>query len=116
MSGTTLRKPRWYVRDRTLLLGLAGVVLASPVTQRVANYLNHQPSLCPLQRITGIACPSCGGTRAGLYVLSGDVVSAIKLNAGVTIFLLVVGALVATGHVVPAQVLGVANPYERVAD
>jgi hypothetical protein len=29
---------------------------------------------------------------------------------------LALGALVATGHVVPAQVLGVANPYERVAD
>ena len=98
------------------LLGLAGVVLASPATQRLAKYLDHQPSLCPLQRFTGIACPSCGGTRAGLYVLSGDLVSAIKLNAGVTIFLLVVGALVATGYVVPAQVLGVANPYERVAD
>ena len=104
------------MRDRTLLLGLAGVVLASPVTQRLADYLSHQPSLCPLQRITGIACPSCGGTRAGLYVLSGDLVSAIKVNVGVTIFLLALGALVATGHVVPAQVLGVANPYKRVAD
>ena len=104
------------MRDRTLLLGLAGVVLASPVTQRLADYLSRRPSLCPLQRITGIACPSCGGTRAGLYVLSGDLVSAIKVNAGVTLFVIVVGALVATGHVVPAQVLGVANPYERVAD
>ena len=104
------------MRDRTLLLGLVGVVLVSPFTQRLANFLNHQPSLCPLQRITGIACPSCGGTRAGLYVLSGDLVSAIKVNVGVTIFLLALGALVATGHVVPAQVLGVANPYERVAD
>jgi hypothetical protein len=104
------------VRDRTLLLGLVGVVLVSPFTQRLANFLNHQPSLCPLQRITGIACPSCGGTRAGLYVLSGDLVSAIKVNVGVTVFLLALGALVATGHVVPAQVLGVANPYERVAD
>ena len=104
------------MRDRTLLLGLVGVVLVSPFTQRLANFLNHQPSLCPLQRITGIACPSCGGTRAGLYVLSGDLVSAIKVNVGVTVFLLALGALVATGHVVPAQVLGVANPYERVAD
>ena len=104
------------MRDRTLLLGLDGVGLASPATQRLANFLSHQPSLCPLQRITGIACPSCGGTRAGLYVLSGDLVSAIKVNVGVTIFLLALGALVATGHVVPAQVLGVANPYERVAD
>jgi hypothetical protein len=98
------------------LLGLAGVVLASPVTQRLADYLSHQPSLCPLQRITGMACPSCGGTRAGLYVLSGDLVSAIKVNAGVTLFLIVVAGLTATGHVVPAQVLGVANPYKRVAD
>ena len=104
------------MRDRTLLLGLVGVVLVSPFTQRLANFLNHQPSLCPLQRITGIACPSCGGTRAGLYVLSGDLVSAIKVNVGVTVFLLALGALVATGHVVPAQVLGVANPYGRVAD
>ena len=104
------------MKAKTALLGCAGAVLASPATRFVAEQLNHQPSLCPLQRITGIACPSCGGTRAALYVLSGDLVSAIKLNAGVTIFLVLVGALVATGHVVPAQVLGVANPYERVAD
>ena len=104
------------MKAKAALLSCAGLVLASPATRWVAEQLNHQPSLCPLQRITGIACPSCGGTRAGLYVLSGDLVSAIKVNVGVTIFLLALGALVATGHVVPAQVLGVANPYKRVAD
>ena len=70
---------------RTFLL--AGVVLASPATRWVADQLNHQPSLCPLLRVTGVACPSCGGTRAGLFLLSG-------------------------GLIRPAQLLGVAKSYD----
>ena len=98
------------------LLGLAGVVLASPATQRLAKYLDHQPSLCPLLRVTGVTCPSCGGTRAGLFLLSGDPVAAVKANAGVTLFLLGVAVLTAGGLIRPAELLGVAKPYELVAD
>ena len=96
--------------NRTWLF--AGVVLASPVTRFVAEQLNHQPSLCPLLRVTGVACPSCGGTRASLFLLSGDPVSAMKANVGVTIFLLVVAGLTAGGLIRPSELLGVAKPYD----
>jgi hypothetical protein len=90
----------------------AGVVLASPATRWVAEQLNHQPSLCPLFRVTGVACPSCGGTRASLFLLSGDPMAAVKANAGVTMFLIVIAVLTAGGRIRPAELLGVAKPYD----
>lgn len=104
------------MRAKHALLSCAGVALASPATRWVADQLNHQPSLCPLLRVTGVACPSCGGTRAGLFLLSGDPVAAVKANAGVTLFLLGVAVLTAGGLIRPAELLGVAKPYELVAD
>ena len=104
------------MRAKHALLSCVGVALASPATRWVADQLNHQPSLCPLLRVTGVACPSCGGTRAGLFLLSGDPVAAVKANAGVTLFLLGVAVLTAGGLIRPAELLGVAKPYELVAD
>ena len=100
--GASLNQAWWF----------AGVVLASPATRWVADQLNHQPSLCPLLRVTGVACPSCGGTRAGLFLLSGDPVAAIKANAGVTLFLLVIAGLTAGGLIRPVELLGVVKPYD----
>ena len=91
---------------------LAGLAIASPATRWVAEQLNHQPSLCPLLRITGVACPSCGATRAGLFLLSGDPLAAVKANAGVTLFLLVIAGLTAGGVIRPAELLGVVKPYD----
>jgi hypothetical protein len=91
---------------------LAGLVIASPATRWVAEQLNHQPSLCPLLRVTGVACPSCGGTRAGLFLLSGDPLEAVKANAGVTLFLMVIAGLTAGGVIRPAELLGVVKPYD----
>ena len=104
------------MRPKTTVLACVGVVLASPASRWVAERLNHQPSLCPLFRVTGIACPSCGGTRAGLFLVSGDPLAAVKANAGVTVFLLVLGVLTAVGFIRPTELLGVAKPYEVVAD
>jgi hypothetical protein len=47
-----------------------------------------------------------------LFLLSGDPVAAIKANAGVTLFLLVIAALSAGGLIRPAELLGVAKPYD----
>ena len=100
------------MKAKTALLSCAAAVISSPATQWVAEQLNHQPSLCPLLRVTGVACPSCGGTRASLFLLSGDPLAAVKANAGVTMFLIVIAVLTAAGLIRPAELLGVAKPYD----
>ena len=100
------------MNPKITLLACAGVVFASPATRWVADQLNHQPSLCPLLRVTGVVCPSCGGTRAGLFLLSGDPLAAVKANAGATMFLLAIAALTAAGLIRPAELLGVAKPHD----
>jgi hypothetical protein len=77
--------------------GLAGFVLSSPLALRFAQYLEHQPSLCPLQQFAGMACPSCGGTRAAFYLWGADPIQALKSNAGVTLLILAMAGLVAAG-------------------
>jgi hypothetical protein len=73
------------------MMSVMGLALASPITHRIAEYLDHQPSLCPLQRLAGIPCPSCGGTRAIFYFASGDPINALKRNAAVVIAGVVLG-------------------------
>lgn len=88
---------------------------ASPAARTAADWLSHQPTLCPLLRFTGIPCPSCGGTRAGLYLLGGDPVAAFKMNAALTAAALTFGVLVAAGKVEIPRILGVAYQSEPVA-
>lgn len=90
--------------------------MASPAARMAADWLNHQSSLCPLQRFAGISCPSCGGTRAGLYLLGADPVSAFKANAALTAAALTFGLFTLAGKVDLPQFLGVANPQKAVAD
>jgi hypothetical protein len=92
-------------------LGLAGVVLASPLALRFAQYLEHQPSLCPLQQFAGMACPSCGGTRAVFYLWGADPIQAMKSNFGVTLFVLGTMALIAAGKL---EVPGLSRALGRV--
>jgi hypothetical protein len=47
-----------------------------------------------------------------LFLLSGDPLAAVKANAGVTMFLIVIAVLTAAGLIRPAELLGVAKPYD----
>ena len=105
-----------FASSNKALLGLAGIALASPATRYLAEQLAHQPSLCPLLRITGVPCPSCGGTRASLLLLSGDPIGAFRLNAGLTAFALGLGVLTCLGIVRPSQLVGVAIAPSGVAE
>lgn len=100
--------------DRTFAAALAAA-LASPVTSRLADHLATQPSLCPVLAVTGLPCPSCGGTRAVLHLAAGDVGAAVASNPGVTLLALVVGALIAAGILPWREILGVAKPPDPVA-
>lgn len=95
---------------------VAGFAVASPAARMAADWLSHQPTMCPLLRYTGVACPSCGGTRASLYLLGGDPVSAFKMNAALTAATLTLGVLALAGKVDFPRKLGVANPSRAVAN
>lgn len=95
---------------------MAGLAILSPATRWVATMLDHQPSLCPLQAVAGMACPSCGGTRAALHLLAGDPATALSFNAGATLFLCALAVLVMAGSLRPGEILGVANRDRAVAD
>ena len=94
---------------------MAGLAIASPAARMAADWLSHQPTLCPLLRFTGVPCPSCGGTRAGLYLLGGDPVSAFKMNAALTAATVTLGVLALAGKVDVPRIPGVADPSEPVA-
>ena len=50
---------------------------------------------CPLRSLTGIACPGCGATRAGIALLSGDFADALAKNP----FLVLALATLLTGGI-----------------
>lgn len=103
------------MRPDRIFVGVVAAAAASPLTARVADHLATQPSLCPLYAVTGVACPSCGGTRAMVHLLAGDPVAALSSNPGVTLFAVVVGLLVLRGILPWERILGVAKPPGAVA-
>ena len=107
------------MRAERLALAALGVVATSPVASRLADHMATAPSLCPSQILFGVACPSCGGTRAGLHLLAGEPLEALAVNPGLTVLALALGALVLAGRLRwhdLAEWLGVAKPELPVAD
>lgn len=72
--------PRWRLIARPAAV-LAGVVAAFGYVGTVdPNEPGHYP-VCPLLRLTGLACPGCGGLRSAHAVAHGDIAAAFGSNA-----------------------------------
>jgi ABC-type maltose transport system permease subunit len=66
--------PWWAIAVVAVWLSLvAGAVQLSHQHGRVIT-------LCPMKRLTGLPCPTCGSTRAGLAMLTGEPLQAWLWN------------------------------------
>lgn len=65
--------------------GVAGVVWY--VNPSNTNFL----PVCPLFKMTGIACPGCGLTRGFHALFHGDVLTALDFNALLPVYAIVLG-------------------------
>jgi len=72
----------------TALAG-AAVLLAGGVAWSAPLWTGRLPG-CVFRRLSGLNCPGCGGTRATLALLAGDVPRALQMNP----LLVVLGAVV----------------------
>jgi hypothetical protein len=65
--------------DHELVWGLVGLTAAAMAC--VAVFSSTVPVLlCPFREMTGMACPTCGATRALIALLKGDVMTAFRMN------------------------------------
>jgi hypothetical protein len=79
--------PSWRA---SLLAGAGGLLLAPTLLRPGA----HGPVLCPLRRVTGLWCPSCGMTRAFGWLAHGDFDQAVRYHPLAPV-LLIEGIIVA---------------------
>ena len=78
-------------RFRRPLAILAGGALLAPTLLRPGA---HGPVLCPMRRITGVWCPTCGMTRAVGWLVHGDLHQSLRYHP-LAPLLLIEGAVVA---------------------
>jgi hypothetical protein len=77
-------RPRELDQERLWAsLALAGVALLA--LGQVSSQFEIPVPVCPLKHITGIPCPTCGGTRALRALGHGAVLAALRWNPLVTI-------------------------------
>jgi hypothetical protein len=88
---------------RNLRVAAAGVVGAAVVWPFLPV---HPPFACPLRVTTGIPCPLCGMTRAGVAMAQADVVGALRYNPGVILLV----AVLAVALLRPAVLLHLRLP------
>lgn len=65
---------------RQIYLALLLILIYGTVTQ----YFFH--TVCPWLILTGMSCPACGLTRAGILLLSGRFVNAWRMNPSIYIW------------------------------
>jgi hypothetical protein len=70
------------IRRPWTLLAAAGV-LAFLALKLTASAWSAALPACTFQRLTGLYCPGCGGTRCAKSLLRGDVATAFGMNAAV---------------------------------
>ena len=71
------------------VLGLFAVLFRSDLVLRLAH--------CPLRDLTGLACPTCGGTQATVALVQGNLSAAVVYNPLVTGGLAVFGIWLVIG-------------------
>ncbi len=74
---------------------LAVWLLAFALTLIVSHQTDQEVGLCQFRALTDIPCATCGGTRAGLSLLRGDLAGALRFNPLVTLALLTGGLVCA---------------------
>ncbi|MBR6733428.1 MAG: DUF2752 domain-containing protein [Kiritimatiellae bacterium] len=73
----------------------AGVIVCSGVISVVAavNYfLLQSTQLCVFRAVTGLPCPGCGLTHAGLAFLRGEVIESLRYHALLIPYILTIAA------------------------
>ena len=61
----------------TAALGVGGLAVAALLP---AGGIEDGPILCPFRFLTGLPCPGCGLTRSWVYLMHGDLGSALASN------------------------------------
>lgn len=72
-------------KDSDSVLYITGIVVAAALvfTYFIFNYLGRNSvffrllSRCVFNRLTGFYCPGCGGTRAFIYLIHGNIIKSL---------------------------------------
>lgn len=76
-----------------LLIALAAVGLSALLYYIFAAAADPTRRVCPLLNLTGIPCPSCGGSRAFARLLAGDFAGSLALNPNAMLVSVVLSAI-----------------------